>query len=89
MIRGMEIWREFATYSDAASAEVILGLLRSEDIPARVLSDEPMPNLTRGFCVMVPTEMLRKAEWVLSRAQITDAELAYYATGELGDSPPP
>jgi hypothetical protein len=33
--------------------------------------------------------MLRKAEWVLSQAQLTDAELSYYATGELGDNPPP
>ena len=87
MIHAMETWREFATYSDAASAEVILGLLRSENIPARVLSDEPMPGLSRGFCVMVPAEMLRKAEWVLSQAQLTDAELSYYATGELGDNP--
>lgn len=48
MIRAMETWREFATYSDAASAEVILGLLRSENIPARVLSDEPMPGNGRA-----------------------------------------
>jgi len=84
----METWSEFATYGDAASAEVILGLLRSENVPARVVSDAPMPGLMRGFCIMVPAAMLRRAEWVLSQAQLTDAELSYCATGNLGDNPP-
>jgi hypothetical protein len=81
----MGTWREFATYNDAASAEVIVGLLRSEDVPALVVSDEPMPGLIRGFCVMVPPELVHRAEWVLSQAQLSDAELSYYATGRLGD----
>jgi hypothetical protein len=42
-----------------------------------------------GFCIMVPAAMLRRAEWVLSQAQLTDAELSYYATGQLGDNNPP
>jgi len=79
----MDTWREFATYADAGSAEVIVGLLRSEDVPARVVSDEPLPGLARGFCVMVPPDLLRRAEWLLAQAQLSDAELAYFATGEL------
>jgi hypothetical protein len=43
-----------------------------------------MPGLMRGFCVMVPAAMLRRAEWVLSQAQLSDAELSFFATGELG-----
>lgn len=82
----METWSEFATYGDAASAEVIVGLLRSENVPARIVSDEPMPGLMHGFCIMVPTAMLRRAEWVLSQAQLSDAELSYYATGQLGNA---
>jgi hypothetical protein len=85
----MEPWSEFATYGDAASAEVIVGLLRSENVPARIVSDEPMPGLMHGFCIMVPAAMLRRAEWVLAQAQLTDAELSYYATGQLGDTNPP
>jgi hypothetical protein len=79
----METWSEFATYGDAASAEVVAGLLRAEDIPVRVASDEPMPGLTRGFTVMVPPDRVRRAQFVLSQAQLSDAELAYYATGKL------
>ena len=85
----METWSEFATYGEAASAEVIAGLLRSEKVPARIVSDAPMAGLAGGFCVMVPVAMLRRAEWVLSQAQLTDAELSFFATGELGDSPSP
>jgi hypothetical protein len=85
----METWSEFATYGEAASAEVIAGLLRSEKVPARIVSDAPMAGLVGGFCVMVPVAMLRRAEWVLSQAQLTDAELSFFATGELGDSPSP
>jgi hypothetical protein len=81
----MESWREFATYGDAASAEVIAGLLRSEDVPARIVSDEPMPGLIRGFSVLVAPEMLHRARWILSQAQLSDAELSYYATGRLGE----
>jgi len=84
----METWSVFATYGEAASAEVIAGLLRSENVPARIVSDEPMPGLAGGFCVMVPAAMLRRAEWVLSQAQLTEAELTFFATGELGDNAP-
>jgi hypothetical protein len=81
----MEPWREFATYSDAASAAVVAGLLRSENVPASVASDEPMPGLTRGFSVMVPPHLLRRAQWILSQAQLSEAELSFFATGELGE----
>lgn len=79
----METWREFATYPDAASAEVVAGLLRSEGVPARVASDEPMPGLTRGSSVMVPPDMVRRAQWILSQAELSDEELAFFATGKL------
>lgn len=84
----MESWREFATYGDPASAEVIAGLLRSEDVPARIVSDEPLPGLIRGFSVLVPPDMLHRAQWVLSQAELSDAELAYYATGRLDGGGP-
>jgi hypothetical protein len=81
----MEGWREFAVYADAASAEVVAGLLRSEGVPASVASDEPMPGLTRGFAVTVPPHLLRRAQWILSQAELSDAELSFLATGELGN----
>jgi hypothetical protein len=78
-----EKWQEFAAYSDAASAEVAAGLLRSEDVPVSVLSDEPMPGLIRGFRLMVPPELIHRARWVVSNAAFTDEELAFFATASL------
>ena len=78
-----ERWHEFACYSDAASAEVAAGLLRSEGVPVNVASDEPMTGLLRGFRLMVPAEMLHRARWVVSNASFTDEELAFFATARL------
>jgi hypothetical protein len=79
-----ERWQEFAAYSDAASAEVAAGLLRSEGVPVNVASDEPMPGLIRGFRLLVPAEMLHRARWVVSNAAFTDEELTFFATARLG-----
>jgi hypothetical protein len=76
-------WQEFASYSDAASAEVAAGLLRSEGVPVNIASDEPMPGLIQGFRLMVPEEMLHRARWVVSNAAFTDEELAFIATARL------
>jgi hypothetical protein len=82
-----ETWQEFAMYSDAASAEVVAGLLRSESVQVRVAADEPVPGLTKGFRVMVPADMLGKARWVVAQAQFSDEELAQAALAEPGDDP--
>lgn len=80
-----EAWITFAVYGDAASAEATAGLLRSETIPVHVASGEPVPGLIEGFRVMVPPDMLHRAQWILSQAQLTDEELAFLATGVLGE----
>ena len=83
-----ERWQEFAAYSDAASAEVVAGLLRSEGVPVNVASDEPMPGLVRGFRLMVPPQLLHRARWVVSNAAFTDEELAFLATNRLDSDGP-
>ena len=84
-----EPWQQFAAYPDAASAEVMAGLLRGEGVPVNVLSDEPMPGLIQGFRLMVPADMLHRARWVVSNADFSEEELAFFATASLdsGESP--
>ena len=84
-----EPWQQFATYSDAASAEVAAGLLRSEGVPVNVASDEPMPGLIQGFRLLVPAEMLHRARWVVANADFTDEELAFFATARLDSDESP
>lgn len=80
-------WHEFAVYSDAASAEVAAGLLRSEGVPVEIRSDVPVPGLIEGFRLRVPADMVRRAESVLANAEFTDEELAFFATGRLNPDP--
>ena len=76
-------WCEFAAYSDAASAEVVAGMLRSESVPVHIASDEPMPGLIRGFRILVPPEMLHRAKWIAAQAELSEGELTFFATGQL------
>ena len=79
-----EGWLEFASYADLASAEAVAGLLRSEAVPVQVSSDEPIPGLVKNVRLMVPSELLHRAKWIVSQTQLSDAELDFLATGKLG-----
>lgn len=80
-------WSEVVTHPDRISAEAVLGLLAQGDVPARIVSDEHLPGLGLFFSVVVPTELLHRARWLLSEAQVSEAELTYLATKELPDDP--
>ena len=77
-------WDVVATVPDVQSAHVLLVLLRTEGVPAEVLSDTPLLGEARRCEIRVPSEMAHRARWLISGAQFTDAELTFLATGELG-----
>ena len=79
-------WSVLATFGDRISAEALLGLMESEKVPGRIASNEVVPGLGSEFAVLVPTEQLKKAEWVRSQARVSEQELNYLATGELPGS---
>ena len=78
-----ESWDVFESYGDVASAEAITGLLRSEAVPVQLMPDEPIPGLVKCVRLMVPSDLLHRAKWVVSHAQLSDAELTFLATGQL------
>lgn len=78
-----DTWSVVARFADPISAEALYGRLSSEDLPCRVVSDESLPGLATAFAVVVPAELLHKAQWVLKQANFSDEELTYLATGEL------
>lgn len=80
-------WSEIVTYPDRVSAEVVLGLLAQGDVPGRIVSDEHIPGLGLFFSVVVPAELVHRARWLLSEAQVSESELTYWATKELPDGP--
>lgn len=80
-------WISAADYSDKVTAEALLGLLTAEGVPAYIKSDEHVPGLGSNFSILVPADRLRRAQWLLKQTRVSEKELTYLATGELGDPP--
>jgi hypothetical protein len=78
-------WATVETFTDRFSAEALVGLLASESVAAYIASDEPIPGLGRSFSVLVPTELLHRAQWIRKQATISDKDLTSLAVG--GDKP--
>ena len=79
-------WREIATFGDRMSAEALVGLLQSEKVPCRIDADEVVPGLGTNFAVLVPAELMHRANWIRQQAaHFSEQELTYLATGELPD----
>jgi hypothetical protein len=80
-----DTWSAVATFGDPISAEALAGRLASEEVPCRIVSNETLPGLATAFAVLVPAELLHRAQWVLKQADFSEQELTYLATGELPD----
>lgn len=78
-------WETVAEPADEAGAQIVLGLLESESIPARIKSNVPVPGLPISFQVQVNPDFLDRARSLLAGAQLSDDELASLAIA----SPPP
>ena len=80
-------WSIVATFGDRISAQALVGLLDSEKLPCRLISNEPLPGLGTQFAVMVPQELLRRATRIREEAQVSEQELTFLATGERPGEP--
>jgi hypothetical protein len=74
-----QTWQTVAVPADEAAARILLGLLQSESIPARINSNEPVPGLGISFRVEVPPDYTDRAIELLKSDQVTDEELAALA----------
>jgi hypothetical protein len=79
-----QAWQVVAEPPTEAGAQILLGLLQSEGIPARLRSNVPVPGLGISFKVEVQADFLSRAEDVLHNPQINEEELA-----QLAASSPP
>ena len=69
---------------DTISAQVLVERLEQEGVPTRLRTDSPIFGMARKCEIFVPPELLERAKAVLSSGQLSDTELSYLATGELG-----
>lgn len=65
--------------ADYIAADVLVGFLKSESIPALAHNLAPVPGLEPGTEVLVPRAHLPRAQWLLEQQQPTDSELAELA----------
>ncbi len=79
---------QVSTFDDEASAEVLAGMLRSEGVPAEVRPISPLPGIIDEVQVFVPTSLAHRARWLMNSSKVTDEELRFAATGELGQDEP-
>ena len=80
-------WTIVATFGDRISAQALVGLLDSEKILCRLISNEPLPGLGSEFAVMVPRGLLQRATRIREEARVSEQELTYLATGERPGTP--
>lgn len=71
--------------SGSIAAEVLVGYLKSESIPAAAHNLAPFPGLEQGTEVLVPRACLPRARWLLEQQQPSDSELAALAMGMTPD----
>jgi len=64
---------------DYIAADVLVGFLRSESIPAIAHNLAAFPGLEQGTEVLVPRAYLSRAQAALEQQQPTDAELTELA----------
>jgi hypothetical protein len=76
-------WTNVASYSDRISAEAVLGLLKAENVPGYIASNEDIPGLGSEFSVLVPPQWRSRALGVLRRSQVPEAELTFLALGKV------
>lgn len=78
-------WVLLQACTDPMAAQVMVGMLSSEGIPARVKTFAPIPGLQSNPEVQVPRPWLLRAQGCLEEQRPTDEELT-----ELAErSPPP
>jgi len=73
-----------AEFDDLTSADVAAALLENESVRAIVGPFRSISGAPATFQVLVDPRQLHRARWVLQESDLSDAELTYLATGELG-----
>ncbi len=75
---------QVASSDEEASAEALAGMLRAEGVPAVIYVISPVPGLIKEVQLHVPASLAHRARWFINTSKVTDAELRFAATGELG-----
>ncbi len=81
-----EPWVLLEACPDGISAQVLLGRLQVEGIPARVSTLSPIPGLEQNAEVQVPPQWLARARQCLATPPVSEEELTELATHAAPES---
>lgn len=76
---------QVSSSGDEASAETLACMLRTEGVPATVRVISPVPGVIEEVQVRVPVSLAHRAKWLIKASKVSDEELRFAATGELGE----
>ena len=78
-------WSVVAKFGDRISAQALFGLLEAEQVPCYFASNEVVPGLGTEYAVLVPSELLHRAQWIRQQSTVSAEELTDLAMGESAD----
>jgi hypothetical protein len=76
-----------AEFSDRGSADAIAGILEGENVRTKVEPAGFPTYVPSSYRVLVDPRQAHRARWILQETEISESELSYLATGELGREP--
>ena len=74
-----QAWQTVAEPATDTAARILLGLLHSESIEARLRSNVPVPGLALSFRIEVPPPQVERALAVLNSRPVSEEELVALA----------
>jgi len=77
-------WEALETFEDELSAQALAGLLRNEGVPVEIRVKSPLPGLVNDVQLFVPSSLAHRARWIINTSPVSEEELNFAATGELG-----
>ena len=80
-------WERFMRFSGPLDAHIVAGRLNVEGVPTIVLSALGLDSSSNAE-ILVPHSLLHRARWLLAWPPVSEEELLYLATGEIGPSVP-
>jgi len=76
-------WERFMRFPGPLEAHIVAGRLNVEGVPTLVLSALGV-DLSSSAEILVPHHLVHRAHWVLAWPPLSDEELLFLATGEIG-----
>ena len=64
---------------------MIANYLETEGVETWLQQTALAAGVESEFCLLVPKDLAHRARWLLDRSDISEAELRFLATGELGE----